>query len=175
MLGSCLCIYKHLFVFLQMAYQVIDAELRRCEAELHAYLGAGPSQTKSLPIKFVDGRSVRTAVLYMDSSGSVWIEVSDLTPAKFYNPSTVAGSGEGYSSTQVPWIHVFDRDAFRRDCLNEGILEARIPDLCFVRAFAFRHNGSTMEFNIETNESIGTQGGGYTTTKKLRRVRFTAP
>jgi hypothetical protein len=158
-----------------MAYQVIDAELRRCEAELHAYLGAGPSQIKRLPIEFVDGERVRTAVLYMNSDGTVWIEVSDLTPAEFYSPSTVAGSGGGYSSTQVPWIHVFDRDAFRRDCSNEGILQTRIPASCFIRAFAFRHSGKTMEFNIETNESIGTQGGGYTITKKLRRVRFTAP
>jgi hypothetical protein len=158
-----------------MAYQVIDAELRRCEAELHAYLGAGPSQTKSLAIEFLDSERVRTAALYMNSDGTVWIEVNNLTPAKFYNPSTLVMSVDGYSSTQVPWIHVFDRDAFRCDCSTEGILKDRIPASCFIRAFAFRHNGKTMEFNIETNESISTQGGGYTITRKLRRVRFTAP
>jgi hypothetical protein len=146
-----------------MAFQRIDAELHKCETELSAYLGTHNSDvlTRSFTM---DGKDY---ILEMNSRTTrVWIIVNG---SKYYYSHVLYNPG---CSTEVPWSYVFSDAAFVADFRTYDIRRNRVPESSFIGAYYMVHDDKNLDFDIVTDEFVNTSGGGYTMTRKSRRVRF---
>jgi len=160
---------NHLFAIVHMAYQTIDAELQKCKAELHMYLGTMPNEVKTRQFDL----NGKYCVLSMDVANNVWVTIDGLTPSKYYYHRTVPSSGHGFSSTEVPWMYVLDYQAFVID-FNTYEMRCKLPSSSFIKAGQLKYDRNSVWFNIETYEFVVTSGGGYSMQRTLRRVEFHA-
>jgi len=145
-----------------MAFQSIDAELQKCQTELSAYLGTHNvnDSTRSFQL---DGKR---CVLTMNSTGNVFISVNGVT----YRYLEIVCSPK--CSTEVPWLYVFEDAAFVGDYKQYGIIRNREPTSSFIGAYNIDNTEANVELDIVTDEFMQTGGGGYTMTRRSRRVRF---